>query len=111
MDLTVKAYVKLELRAVIQFLALNGETAVHIHHESELVYGARCIDVSDVRRWRSNFVSGWHSGLEDELHSGRSLDSLSLANIKRVCQLFDEDPHYTLEKLVLLMPQAGSVSQ
>ncbi len=69
MELPMKAYVKLELHAVIQYLALKGETVVRIHRELERVYGVGCIDVSNVRWWWSNFVSSWQSGLEDELRS------------------------------------------
>ncbi len=78
-------------------------------YSSQIGTGIRCgwIDVSYVWRWRSNFVRGRCSGLDDEPHSGRLLGSLLLANIKPVCQLLDEDPCYTLAKLVLLMPQAG----
>ncbi len=35
----MKSYVKLELHAVIQFLALKGETVVRILCELERVYG------------------------------------------------------------------------
>ncbi len=111
MKLPVKAYVKLELRVVIRFLVLKGKMAVRIHHELEQVYGAGSIDVSNVRRWGSNFVSGWHSGVENEPRRGRLSDSLSPANIKHVRQLLDDDSHYTLDELVLLMLQAGIVSQ
>ncbi len=83
MELSVKAYVKLELHVVIWFLALKSGPAVHIHRKLEQVYGAGCIDVSNVGRWRGNFVNDRHSGLEDEPCSG------SPENIKHVRQLLD----------------------
>ncbi len=39
MELPVKAFVELELWAVIWFLALKGEMAIGIHRELERVYG------------------------------------------------------------------------
>ncbi len=74
-------YTVLELRAVVQFLTVRGETV-----PSDTYAANNMSDKSTISRWRRDFLNEW-SLLEDEERSGRPRDSVTPENIARVQKL------------------------
>ena len=59
-----------ELRAIIRFFTLKGKTGTEIYNELATVYGAKCLSVQKVRKWRESFLNG-RVNVKDEHRNGR----------------------------------------
>ncbi len=103
MELPVTVYTEREMRAVIRFLAVRGETSVRITAMVQETYGEHCMHESSIRRWAKRFREG-RTNIEDEARSGRPRDSVNEDNIKRVKQLLKEDSRLTLTEMAERMP-------
>ena len=65
---------KVEYRAVIRYLYLEGKTDKEIHGELADVYGSSAPSYAQVKFWVGEFKRG-RTSLEDEARSGRPLDA------------------------------------
>ena len=60
---------KLEYRAVIKFLTMEGNSPTKIHERMELVYKDKCPSKATVARWSAEFKH-WRESLEDDPRTG-----------------------------------------
>lgn len=89
---------KIEYRAYIKTRALLGTQATDIHKELVVVWGDNAPSYSTVAMWAARYKSGRET-LEDDPRSGRPITEFTTANIERVKQLLDEDPHATYDEM------------
>ncbi len=102
----MQEYVTFELHAVIRFLTATGNMTTEIHRELVQIYGENCINVSNVRRRKRDFENNCCVSL-DEWCSGQLIDSLTIDNICRMCEILEADDCFTLDKIIVCMPPAG----
>ena len=76
---------KVEYRAVIRYLYLNGKTGKEIHGELADVYGSSAPSCTQVKFWVGEFKRGRTS--LDEARSGRPLDATEKEICKKVRDL------------------------
>ena len=89
---------KIEYRAYIKTRALLGTQATDIHKELVVVWGDNAPSYSTVAMWAPRYKSGRET-LEDDPRSGRPITEFTTANIERVRQLLEEDPHSTYDEM------------
>ena len=81
---------KIEYRAVIKFLCLEGSTAKEIYYQLAAVYGPSVPSFSTATRWFNEFKRGRQS-LEDDTRSGRPSTAVNPDVIETVEKLIMED--------------------
>ena len=74
---------KLEYRAVIKFLTMEGNSPTKIHERMELVYKDKCPSKATVARWSAEFKHGRES-LEDDPRTGAPCSSVNAETIQLV---------------------------
>ena len=77
---------KVEYRAVIRYLYLEGKSGKEIHSELADFYGSSAPSYAQVKFWVGEFKRG-RTSLEDEARSGRSLDAINEERCKKVRDL------------------------
>ncbi|KAL4131834.1 hypothetical protein QTP88_009083 [Uroleucon formosanum] len=96
MELPVVAPARCELRSVIKFLHAKKIPPIEIHRQLEEVYGEKCMDVKNVRKWCREFSAG-RLNVHDEERSGRP--SHSDETVRKVEELVLKDRRLTLNEL------------
>ena len=90
---------RVEYRAVIRFLLLEGENATNIHKRLSNVYGKSSPSYSTVASWVSEFKRGWKD-LNDEPRPGRPVSQSTAENVDKVHQLVLENRKISIECIV-----------
>jgi len=85
-------------RHYIKIRCKLGVAPVNIHKELELALGDSAPSYRTVARWASEFNSG-REDVKDDPRSGRPVTTVTPANIERIRQLIDEDPHITYDEI------------
>lgn len=70
MEVPLASASKCELRSVIRFLSAKKVTPIEIHRQLVEVYGEKCMDIKNVRKWSREFNFG-RTNVHDEERSGR----------------------------------------
>lgn len=70
MELPLASPSRCEMRSVIRFLTAKKVAPIEIHRQLVEVYGEKCMDVKNVRKWSREFLSG-RINVHDEERSGR----------------------------------------
>lgn len=96
MKVPIAAPAKCELRSVIKFLHAKKVVPIEIHRQLEEVYGPKCMDVKNVRKWCREFSAG-RLNVHDEERSGRP--SHTDETVRKVEELLLEDRRVTLDEL------------
>ncbi|UYV81055.1 hypothetical protein LAZ67_19002666 [Cordylochernes scorpioides] len=104
MELPLSSPAKCELRSVIRFLNAKNNSPVEIHRQLVEVYGEKCMDIKNVRKWCREFNEG-RINVHDEQRSGRP--SLPESTVNRRITLeeiedgLNEDcSHFSVHKIV-----------
>lgn len=90
---------KLEYRAVIKFLHLQGKEARQIYDEMFAVYGRECPSYETVKLWKRQFRCG-RTSLDDEPRAGRPSTSTSDDKVSEVEQLVLQNRRITISEIV-----------
>ena len=90
---------RVEYRAVIRFLLLEGENATNIHKRLSNVYGKSSPSYSIVASWVSEFKRG-RKDLNDEPRPGRPVSQSAAENVDKVHQLVLENREISIECIV-----------
>ena len=90
---------RVEYRAVIRFLLLEGENATNIHKRLSNVYGKSSPSNSTVASWVSEFKGG-RKDLNDEPRPGRPVSQSTAENVDKVHQLVLENRKISIECIV-----------
>ena len=90
---------RVEYRAVIRFLLLEGENATNIHKRVSNVYGKSSPSYSTVASWVSEFKRG-RKDLNDEPRPGRPVSQSTAENVDKVHQLVLENRKISIECIV-----------
>ena len=90
---------RVEYRAVIRFLLLEGENATNIHKRLSNVYGKSSPSYSTVASWVSEFKRG-RKDLNDEPRPGRPVSQSPAENVDKVHQLVLENRKISIECIV-----------
>ncbi|CAF3357273.1 unnamed protein product [Rotaria sp. Silwood2] len=82
---------------------IKGRTALHIepidiHSELSSVSGDQALTLRTVERWSQSFREGQEE-VEDELRSGRTISTITSANIEKVRNLIYDDSYSTIDEL------------
>ncbi|UYV84263.1 hypothetical protein LAZ67_X001691 [Cordylochernes scorpioides] len=116
MELPLSSPAKCELRSVIRFLNAKNNSPVEIHHQLVLffrspllfmfhlsiphpqmeVYGEKCMDIKNVRKWCREFKEG-RINVHDEQRSGRP--SLPESTMARIDEMVRTNRRITLEEI------------
>lgn len=89
---------KEHVRYYIMIRSKLGIKPVTIHEELVLALGDTAPSYTTVTRWASEFKQG-RVEVKDDPRSGRPVTSFTKANIDRVRELVEADPHTTYERL------------
>ena len=89
---------KIEYRAVIKFLVLEGNTAKQVEERLTAVYKESSPSAATIKRWVKEFQRGRES-LEDDPRPGRPSTSTNEENIETVHQLVMGNRRITLHEL------------
>lgn len=89
---------KVEYRAVIKFLTLEGIAPKEIHERMSKVYSNDSPSYSTVKRWSALFKGGRRS-LDDDDRSGRPSTSVNEDSIKQIERLILSDRRITIAEL------------
>ncbi|UYV81509.1 hypothetical protein LAZ67_20001383 [Cordylochernes scorpioides] len=87
---------KCELRSVIRFLNAKNNSPVEIHCQLVEVYGEKCMDIKNVRKWCREFNEG-RINVHDEQRSGRP--SLPESTVARIDEMMRANRRITLEEI------------
>ena len=90
---------RVEHRAVIRFLLLEGENATNSHKRLSNVYGKSSPSYSTVASWVSEFKRG-RKDLNDEPRPGRPVSQSTAENVDKVHQLVLENRKISIECIV-----------
>ena len=90
---------RVEYRAVIRFLLLEGENATNIHKRLSNVCGKSSPSYSTVASWVSEFKRG-RKDLNDEPRPGRPVSQSTAENVDKVHQLVLENRKISIECIV-----------
>ncbi|UYV64397.1 hypothetical protein LAZ67_3000524 [Cordylochernes scorpioides] len=96
MELPLSSPAKCELRSVIRFLNAKNNSPVEIHRQLVEVYGEKCMDIKNVRKWCWEFNEGRIS-VHDEQRSGRP--SLPESTVARIDEMVRANRRITLEEI------------
>lgn len=101
---------KVEYRAVIKFLHLQGKEARQIYDEMFAVYGNECPSYETVKLWKRQFRCG-RTSLDDDQRGGRPSTSTTDDKVAQVEQLVLQNRRITMSELVVEVGiSSGSVS-
>jgi len=100
--ITITKYVPCEVRSVIRFFTVRGETTAEIHWQLVSVYGTNVMDVSNMRRWVKEFKEG-REDVFDEKRSGRP-SLVSEKVVEKINNIIRKDRRLTLDELHELIP-------
>ena len=89
---------KFQIRAYIRIRNLLGISAQDIEKELKSCLSDRAPQIKCVKRWINRFKKGGES-LEDLRRSGRPKTAVTQANIRRVAELVEENPHVTYDEI------------
>ncbi|UYV84490.1 hypothetical protein LAZ67_X002362 [Cordylochernes scorpioides] len=87
---------KCELRSVIRFLNAKNNSPVEIYRQLVEVYGEKCMDIKNVRKWCREFNEG-RINVHDEQRSGRP--SLPESTMARINEMVCANRRITLEEI------------
>lgn len=73
-------------------------TPVDIHNELVLALGDSAPSYRTVARWASEFNNG-REDVKDDPRSGRPVTTVTTANIERIRELIENDPHITYDEI------------
>ena len=90
---------RVEYRAVIRFLLLEGKNATNIHKRLSNVYGKSSPSYWNVASWVSEFKRG-RKDLNDEPRPGRLVSQSTAENVDKVHQLVLENRKISIECIV-----------
>ncbi|UYV79501.1 hypothetical protein LAZ67_17002920 [Cordylochernes scorpioides] len=96
MELPLSSPAKCELRSVIRFLNAKNNSPVEIHRQLVEVYGEKCMDIKNVRKWCREFNEG-RINVHDEQLSGRP--SLLESTVARIDEMVRANRRITLEEI------------
>jgi len=96
MELPLSSPAKCELRSVIRFLNAKKNSPVEIHRQLVEVYGEKCMDIKNVRKWCREFNEG-RINVHDEQRSGRP--SLPDSTVARIDEMVRSNRRITLEEI------------
>ncbi|UYV70362.1 SETMAR [Cordylochernes scorpioides] len=96
MELPLRSPAKCELRSVIRFLNAKNNSPVEIHRQLVEVYGEKCMDIKNVRKWCREFNEG-RINVHDEQRSGRP--SLPESTVARIDEMVRANRRITLEEI------------
>ncbi|UYV75616.1 hypothetical protein LAZ67_13000750 [Cordylochernes scorpioides] len=96
MELPISSPAKCELRSVIRFLNAKNNSPVEIHRQLVEVYGEKCMDIKNVRKWCREFNEG-RINVHDEQRSGRP--SLPESTVARIDEMVRANRRITLEEI------------
>ncbi|UYV79710.1 hypothetical protein LAZ67_18000373 [Cordylochernes scorpioides] len=96
MELPLRSPAKCELRSVIRFLNAKNNSPVEIHRQLVEVYGEKCMDIKNVRKWCREFNEG-RINVHDEQRSGRP--SLPESTVARINEMVRANRRITLEEI------------
>ncbi|UYV75781.1 hypothetical protein LAZ67_13001329 [Cordylochernes scorpioides] len=96
MELPLSSPAKCELRSVIRFLNAKNNSPVEIHRQLVEVYGEKCMDIKNVRKWCREFNEG-RINVHDEQRSGRP--SLPESTVARIDEMVHANRRITLEEI------------
>ncbi|UYV82406.1 hypothetical protein LAZ67_21001965, partial [Cordylochernes scorpioides] len=104
MELPLSSPAKCELRSVIRFLNAKNNSPVEIHRQLVEVYGEKCMDIKNVRKWCREFNEG-RINVHDEQRSGRPSLPESTVNrritLEEIEDSLNEDcSHFSVHKIV-----------
>lgn len=88
----------IEIRGYIRIRNLLGISAQDIQKELKSCLSDRAPQINCVRKWINRFKQGGES-LEDQRRSGRPKTAVTPANIRRVAELVEENPHVTYDEI------------
>lgn len=94
MELLVVAPARRELRSVIKFLNAKKIPPIEIHRQLEEVYGEKCMDVKNARKWWREFSAG-----RLNVHNDGGRPSHSDETVRKVEELVLADRRLTLNEL------------
>ena len=97
-DRTTRPPPKVEYRAVIRHLYLEGKTGKEIHGELANVYGSSAPAYAQVKFWVREFKRG-RTSLEDEARSERPLDATDEEMCNKVRDLLYSDRRIQVEEI------------
>lgn len=89
---------KEEIRSVIKFHALSGETPTNSLKKLKSVYGETSVCRTIVFEWHKRYSDGRVS-LNDDERPGRPVSRKSLFAVDQVSQMLEKDRRYTLREL------------
>jgi len=89
---------KIEYRAVIKFMTLQGHTATFIKSDLDNVYRENSPSSATVKRWTKEFQRGRLS-LEDDYRSGRPREAVIPANVALIEEMVRKDPRVKVREL------------
>ncbi|UYV61110.1 hypothetical protein LAZ67_1003479 [Cordylochernes scorpioides] len=96
MELPLSSPAKCELRSVIRFLNAKNNSSVEIHRQLVEVYGEKCMNIKNVRKWCWEFNEG-RINVHDEQRSGRP--SLPESTVARIDEMVRAIQRITLEEI------------
>ncbi|UYV74122.1 hypothetical protein LAZ67_11002179 [Cordylochernes scorpioides] len=96
MELPHSSPAKCELPSVIRFLNAKNNSSVEIHLQLVEVYGEKCMDIKNVRKWSREFNEG-RINVHDEQRSGRP--SLPESTVARIDEMVRANRRLTLEEI------------
>jgi len=99
---TITKYVPCEVRSVIRFFIVRGETAAEINRQLVSVYGTNVMDISNVRRWVKQFKEGREDIFDEERSWRPSLVSKEV--VEKVDNVIRKDRRLTLDEFHELIP-------
>lgn len=96
MELPLSSPARCELRSVIRFLNAKKVSPIDIYRQLVEVYGEKCMDIKNVRKWCREFSEG-RKNVHDEPRSGRP--SLPESTAARIDEMVRNNRRITLHEI------------
>ncbi|GLV46442.1 hypothetical protein CBL_20781 [Carabus blaptoides fortunei] len=96
MELPISSPARCELRSIIRFLNAKKVSPIDIHRQLVEVYGEKCMDVKNVRKWCREFSED-RENVHDEQRSGRP--SLPESTVARIDEMVRNNRRITLHEI------------